>query len=215
MVQNHISECIMLDSDVCSFVDYSTLDFEKYDAAASCMYYRDNTKWMVVPHVTYWRIEKLQNFTDYLVEQYQNNSKRLIDKRNELIQNKASYGISDMSLLYLWVTECCDNFWNLAIARNQETFDVFFNSKVNCDGVPFKMVNGIKKVVFKDKVPYFITEDNEWIKANAIHAQGDRKKYIHMISKRKYNIILLRWADFQFYVKKTVERGKRFLHRYL
>lgn len=215
MRQKQIEECIMSDSDVCTFVNYSILDFPKYEIAASCMYYRDSSKWMIVPHVTYWRKEKLMDFTEYLIKQYRDRSERLINKHTQLIESKASYGISDMSLMYLWVTECCKDFWNLAIEQNGQAFDVFLTSKVNCDGVPFQMMNGIKKIMFKNKLPYFVTEDGNLLRANVLHAQGDSKKYINMLVNKRYSLLEIRLSDFLFWTKKTKERGKRFIARYL
>jgi len=215
MRQNHIEECIMSDSDVCTFINYSLLHFPQYEMAAACMYYRDPSKWMVVPHVTYWRKERLTDFTEYLIRQYRDQRERLTGKHAQLIESKASYGISDMSLLYLWVTECCKNFWNLAIARDGQTFDVFLTSRTNCDGVPFQMVNDIKKIVFQNKLPYFVTEDGNLLRANVLHAQGDSKKYIPMLVRRRYSLIEIRLADFLFWIKKTKERGKRFIARYI
>ena len=215
MQESNITECIMLDSDVCSFVNYSELDFQQYEIAASCMYYHDTSKWMAVPHVTYWRLEQLQEFTNYLIVQYRDNNKKLMDKHEMLLKEQASYGISDMSLLYLWIMQKDRKFWNLAIAKDGQTFDVFFNTPVNCDGVPFQMTHGIKKVIFQNKIPYFITENNKQIKANVIHAQGDRKKYVHMIASGHYCACGLYYSEFIFWLKKTSERGKRFVGRYV
>lgn len=215
MELGEIEECVMLDSDVCTFVNYSTMGFQQYDVAASCMYYHDDTKWMAVPHVTYWKIEQLRDFTNYLIEQYRDDSKKLTDKYETLLRDKASYGISDMSLLYLWITGKERKFWNLAIAQNGRTFDVFLNTSVNCDGIPFQMTHGIKRIVFHDKIPYFITEDNVEIRANVIHAQGDRKKYIHMIASEHYTVLGLYCSEVIFKIQKTIERGKRFIGRYI
>lgn len=215
MEQEEIKECVMLDSDVCTFVNYSMIGLEQYDIAASCMYYRDETKWMAVPHVTYWRIEELHDFTNYLIAQYRDDSKKLTDKYEALLRNKASYGISDMSLLYLWITGKERRFRNLAIAENGCAFDVFLNTSVNCDGNSFQMTHGIKRIVFHDKIPYFITEDNVEVRAYVIHAQGDRKKYIHMIASGHYNTVGLYCSELIFRIQKTAERGKRFVSRYV
>lgn len=213
MEKMNMKECIMLDSDVCTYTNYSEHGFQKYDIAASGMYYRDTDKWMIVPHVTYWKLDALRNFTDFLIREYCSHSSRLQDKYQLLVSQKASYGISDMSLLYLWVSEHCHNYYNHAIARNGETFDVFLSSRTNCDGVDFKMHHGIKVVEFRNRIPYFETEDGEKIKANVIHAQGDRKKYIHMLTRYKYNDISLWLAETGFSLIKLSQRGRRYIKR--
>lgn len=206
--EHDLTDCIMLDSDACTYTDYSRLPFREYDAAASWLYEGDSEKWMIVPHVLYWKRESLFDFTDFLIAQYRNHVQQLIEKKHQLEAQHATHGISDMSLLYLWVTQRCGRFWNLAKARNGETFDVIFNTKVNCDGNDFKMIHGVKKVVFCGEVPYFETITGEMLKANVIHAQGERKKYIHMLAKYRYGILYLLEADAKDNIIKQKKRIK-------
>lgn len=211
MEQYGLKECIMLDSDACTFTNYSEHHFQDYEAAASWPYYKDTDKWMIIPHVMYWKKESLNSFVDFLIEQYQCNSSRLTAKRNRLIEKHATYGISDMSLLYLWVSEKCKSFLNLAKAVNGETFDVIITSKVNCDGSDFEMHKGIKRIIFRQRTPYFVTCNGEYLKANVIHAQGERKRYIHMIAKRRCNNFYMSVSNITYIITQIFKRVSRFV----
>ena len=149
---------------------------------------QSNMSWSASPHFSFWRAESLQSFIGYLIDVYKNNDEKLQKKNEWHIKNKVDGGICDMTLLYLWIND-------------SEKKAINFCSKDNTDlGVEnilrrkeeerYIINDGLEKICFIDGIPCFQRSDNrEFIPAFVIHAQGDCKRYMGMLSKGKYSAI--------------------------
>ena len=105
MIQQDICECIMLDSDLCSFVSYLKLDFVQsgFDAAYSIPEKQEPFVWAGSPHMSYWKVEGLKQFLEFIEDSYKNNIELLERKYQYHKESGKDGGICDMTLLYLWM----------------------------------------------------------------------------------------------------------------
>lgn len=82
-------ECIVLDSDVLIYQDYSELfDFSDIDAAMELpsnqkmemLPYNNDYRWVACAGVSYFKTEALEDFLDFCIETYKNNKGLLNEK---------------------------------------------------------------------------------------------------------------------------------------
>ncbi|MCC8192286.1 MAG: hypothetical protein LIO41_04525 [Ruminococcus sp.] len=80
MQQNNLSNIWLADSDCLIYEDLSSLNMYDYDVAFSSCKNQDNYRWSASPHCSYWSIEALKKYIDFLFCTYEKENKRLIEK---------------------------------------------------------------------------------------------------------------------------------------
>lgn len=214
MKRNGLKEAIMIDSDVLLFVNSRILiSAHDFDMAADC----EEEAGQVTPCVMYWTAVALEQFVQFRLEMYTDEDKRqsLIDiykdcrRRNAI---KTQGGVSDMTLLYLWMKtgacRCNGHFFNGP--------NYFIDGNCNIAeqaGSKYEMgkVLKIKKIRFRKGRPYII--DPHLIKKRlvAIHCQGEGKKYIGLLYK-EIRLINALWKGsinrkYREYVNAFLDQG--------
>lgn len=182
--EKNVSELMLLDSDLMTYVNYSQLDWNGIDAGFSVPEYQEPYIWTVSVHCSYWSIEALQSFVKYLLEVYDKKMNSLEEKWNYDQINKRPGGICDMTLVYLWYKEHPEmNFFNTSKITNGLVFDHFLFSTEGFRVGDFKINKYLEMKIlkFKNGIPYFKYKDNTWVRACTIHAQGGRKRYINLL----------------------------------
>ncbi len=160
MEENNIGVCYYSDSDVMIYDNVSRvyLQYAGYDAAFVETESQENYRWAASACCSYWKMETLGKFCDFILQIYSSGEKTPLDEKWEYhTKNNIPGGICDMTLLYLFSKNI--NFYplskvqdNLAFDGNILVPDNYFNDEyemiVTTDG------RTIKKISWKDGMPY-------------------------------------------------------------
>lgn len=212
----NIETCFMLDSDVCVYKNLNEIDLKNYSVACGVVDNAIPNTWCASPHSSFWKKSALGQFLYFLNCAYAQNDTRLEQIWNYHRKKQINGGVSDMVLLRLWINDTKPNWKNLAIIEDREIYDDNINCACNYIGQNYQMRNllfnrKIKKIIFEGKRAYFISENNEKIATNVIHAQGEAKMYISCFARYRNSIFSYYLAD--IYHESTSWINKLFSHR--
>lgn len=198
----NMKECIHLDSDVLLYTDFETVDFDKYDLGYSSCCYPVLQNECASPHLSFWRINVLEDFLNFIIDYYENH----FDKLENIYEYNRSHNL-------LWVSGICDMVLLTEFIRQRELRYINFNERQGNKVFDHNIYVGdnykeneyclneklhMKKVTFENGIPYFTTESgNEKVQALSLHLQGETKQYCSLFIKRLNN--------------ENLYRGKRFL----
>ncbi|GIM27382.1 hypothetical protein CPJCM30710_00480 [Clostridium polyendosporum] len=178
MKLNNVNNSFMVDSDVLTYADYSQyIKNNDYFGGLSIPINQDNYIWSASPHCSYWTIDSLDDFINYIFFIYSNNIGMLKEKFKWHNLNSLPGGICDMTLLYLW-SKNKNNILNTAISRNDSVIDHNINISNNYDNLEYEYdkLLRIKKIKLIDKIPHvFSLKTNKYIRINSLHFQGRAK----------------------------------------
>lgn len=209
----NINTCFMLDSDVCVYKNLNEINFENYDMACSIVDDVIPNTWCASPHSSFWKKDILCQFLSFLNDIYNQKDQRLSLIWNFHKREHIYGGISDMVLLRLWINDTSPQWKNLAVLEDGKVYDDNINCTCNYNGQKYQMRNllfdrKIKKVFFEGKNAYFLSDDNQKVTTNIIHAQGEAKMYISCFTKHRNNIFSYYLAD--IYHESTIWISKLF-----
>lgn len=214
-IRNNIREFMMLDSDLLAFVNFSDIDFQGCDAAFSMPYDQSNYIWTASPHCSYWTIDALDDFLNYLTYAYNEGISQLEEKWKYNHDNHMPGGICDMTLLYLWAqSDSGFHIYNTAQIRNNAVFDHFLSVSEGYRQGDFQRNRycEMKKLKFEQGIPYFLYKDGQWIRTYTIHAQGRSKLYIPTLynqSTGNFPYVKVKTND---YLHRVNRKLKKILH---
>lgn len=210
MKKNDYRKSILLDSDVLTYVNYSSIKyFNECYAALSIPKKQEDYIWACSPHCSCWTIEALDDFITFILEIYKNNIKKLREKYDFHLKNHIKGGICDMTLLYLWSMNK-RLIYNCAKEIEGNTFDHSINISTNYLQDEYKMSKllRIKKVEFINNIPYFIKKDGKKIKTYIIHCQGSAKMIMKDYYDQKFDFLI--FHRYGLLVKKFIQRYLKF-----
>ncbi len=195
MKQQQIQKAFVCDSDVMIYCNIHELIQKNY--VDDIFISTTTTKYHVTAGQSIWTQSKLQEFCDFIIDFYQNNQWNYIHNYWKLYENKDSGGISDMYVLYCFLTNSyfVDIKFKLPVDRLSKSMDLsqivnkcFFDNSIDLDQDAFgitqwqqefynfnvsNMHNYKKKISFNDNLPYCINlKDNQQYQLNAIHFHG-------------------------------------------
>jgi hypothetical protein len=181
MKKNDAKQAFLLDSDVMTFSNYSIelapILFDNYIASLMTCENQDNFRWASSCHFSYWTLEGITDFTTFSIEAYSNQEirKQLEAKWQWHNDNNQAGGVSEMTLLYLWSKDN-PRVANSSKVANDMTIDHSINTSTNYLEDEYQMQLGIKKIIFKNGIPYgFNKVLNKEIRFLCIHCQGTAK----------------------------------------
>lgn len=85
--QNGLNEFILCDSDLLVFGDLSKFNYGRYEAAFSYCEDQSNYRWAASPHCSFWTVNALRKFIDFVIETYKNNIATLQKKWSYHLHN--------------------------------------------------------------------------------------------------------------------------------
>ena len=204
MTSKNFDECIMIDSDVLTYCDYSKLHcFENVDVSVTIVPYQGKYDWAASPHIFYCKREALSKYITFILDTYQYHIHILKEKADYFIKNHLKGGICDMTLLYLWSVKNEVRFTNL-IQADDICFDNCVQSANHLRPNQFKInpLLRIKKIKKKGNNIFFLEQcTKKLIPVGAIHFQGSAKSIMcdvyddnNLFLKilHRYNDILIR-----------------------
>ncbi len=219
MKEKDEKKIFLLDGDIVTFADYSkeACPILPNDCIAALMTStpknQDNFRWASSPHFSYWTLEALEDFTDFCIRAYSNKNIRdkLEAKWQWHIDNHKPGGICDMTLLYLWSKDN-PKVANLTRAMNDMTLDHNINSSTNYLEDEYQMQFGLKKLIFKNGIPYGYNKNlNKEIKFLCIHCQGGAKSVMRFLYHKQLrdfyyigNLVQATKAKMKLLIKKII-----------
>ena len=131
------------------------------------------------PHFSYWTTDALEDFLDYLLSLYASRSGKdyLAHTYREAKRLRPRAGISDMTLLYLWIQSRKRGWQNACLLRNALCVDHNIGMSIQSDRHKMQMEMGMKRLRFLEGLATFETESREPVTAVVMHCQG-RYKWI-------------------------------------
>lgn len=181
MKESGYKEVFLLDSDVMTFANYSkeiaAILSNNYMVALSAPEDQSNFRWANSCHCSYWTLAALEDFTNFCIEAYINkNIRDKIDAKWQWhLDNNKPGGVSEMTLLYLW-SQVNSQVANTAKVINDMAIDHAIKLSNNYFKNEYKMKFGVKKLIFKDGIPYGYNQIlNKEIKFLCLHCQGNAK----------------------------------------
>jgi len=182
--KNNIDEFIHCDSDMLMLHECTMLfdDFENYGAAYFIPHEQSNNRMTASPHLCYWKLDVLEEFIRFFIEQYQIKSRVLIEKYNYHIQNKIPGGICDMTLLYMFAHNRKDILNLFNIDNYYLNFNVSTNESMNC-GREYIIFDHKYKVINKK---LFYKYNDNIVPVAFLHMQGSAKRFMKYAKAKQY-----------------------------
>lgn len=206
-----IKSFFMVDSDCLVYSNFSELNLSNYDAGLSIPKNQENYDWTASPHNSYWTLEALESFLNYLFYEYTKNLKELEIKWNYHQKNNIRGGICDMTLLYLWATsDSTIRILNTTLGVDKGVFDHFLSVSEGYKKGTFPIYRfcEMKHFRFVDGKAYFKDKNKNWIRTYTIHAQGKSKIYIKALSLEKDNHLYYVMIKIRKYIFSILRKGK-------
>ncbi|MEB3310592.1 MAG: hypothetical protein VKJ02_10190 [Snowella sp.] len=182
MKRNNATQAFFLDSDIMTFANYSSVLAPvlsgNYTTFLNEPQNQSNFRWSSCSHFAYWTLEAIEDFTSFCIEAYRSNK----DLRTQLdakwqwhIDNQQPGGICDMTLLYFW-SKNNPRVANFTKVINDMTVEHCINVSENYLDDEYQMQLGVKKIIFKNGIPYGFNKDlKKEIRFLCIHCQGTAK----------------------------------------
>lgn len=202
---------IMMDSDICL---YDTVDdiFTDVDFACSMPIQKHEWQWIASAHFSYWTVDALKKYIEYLIDMYKEHLDILEQKWNWHKKTGTPGGICDMTLLY--------QFCQTTELKKQNTLEIaglaldnsLANLSINNKKYEKNPVFNIKMVENRCGQMFF-SECNTGKKVPVlyIHAQGDTKKYMRSFAKMKCGAISLLTDNVIYWINRFYEKGMRII----
>ena len=156
----------------------------------------------------------MEDFTDFCIEAYSNKNIRdkLEAKWQWHIDNHKLRGIIDMTLLYLWSKDNPKVANLTTVINNNMTLDHNINSSTNYLEDEYQMQFGLKKLIFKNGIPYGYNKNlNKEIKFLCIHCQGGAKgvmRFLYYKQLRDFyyigNLVRVTKGKMKLLIKKII-----------
>ena len=192
MHQNRLNKAILMDSDILLYQDLT--DFPKFQNCdfACCIdenqhFSKEDTqglRWFANCGISFWTIDALDDFLDFLQDSYENHLDRLRVKYDYHVAHNIPGGVTEMSLLYLWVQDRPElRFYNMSIPEDGKSFNNTIWFGVNYRDNEFlvnKHTRMKKFTIPKDgSLPIFYPTSGGTQKMYNIHFVGSAKWYMH------------------------------------
>lgn len=181
--QRNINRFFHADSDLAIVSDLTEIYYKhvNHDFALATMSYQPTHRLVASAHASYWKIDVLNNFCDFLFTSYQQGS--IKNKLNEKFkwhqETNNPGGVCDMTQLYLFSLE--NPHVSLTKVNDNTCFDDNVNSGDNYEPNEYITENQAKKIMVKNNQFYFLNKEKEPVLAYVIHCQGIAKDLINMI----------------------------------
>lgn len=211
MKQHKLTECVMMDSDICLFEQITKETFEYADLAISIPEQKTDYSLSASAHFSYWTIDAMREMIDFLIKSYENVPKELTEKWNWHQKTGAPGGICDMTLLYLFAKQYQGKLFNTDGRMAPRLFDQIM-SEAESHGIAFvTMKNHVTKAVFKNAEGNICYQTTKGVLLPVlyVHAQGGDKRYIYPISRKKVGACWMTIGNLRYWIKRIYEKLMR------
>lgn len=190
--QEGLAEMVLLDSDILlyrnltDFPGFRNIDF------ACCIdenqhFSKEDTqglRWFANCGISYWTLSALDDFLAFLQDSYENHLDRLRVKYDYHVAHNIPGGVTEMSLLYLWVQDRPEmRFYNMSVPRDGKAFNntVWFGINYRDDEFKVDKRTRMKKftVPADGGLPVFYPVSGGTVQMYNIHFVGSAKRDMH------------------------------------
>ncbi|MEI6191057.1 MAG: hypothetical protein WCP24_01645 [bacterium] len=184
---NKLERYFHADSDVLIFSDLA-VEWPKFSNFSFTL--SENT----CGHNSFWNNrEALDNFCNFIENIYNKKDldgyNKTLDFWNDYKLTKKPGGICDMTLFYFYQKKHPTIIGETAQIIDGSTYDHNFSSNIQ-GGVSYKNILGIKKIIWKNNLPYVKNSSGILVRLNTLHLQGWAKKFSSKFYRREKNILL-------------------------
>lgn len=210
METNEIEKCVLLDSDVLTYVNYSDLPYiNSVDVSVALALEQPQYRWTASGHTFICSKKALNDFISFFYNTYKDNIEILNKKWEYHIKNNVKGGICDMTLLYLWINDK-NNSYSILNILEVNSGSVFDNSMQSSSDLiknqyKYNKILKLKKVNFKNGLPYFEDINNKLIKVNTLHFQGSSKAVMGNYLK-KDGVIKIMFNRYRELIKRVIKK---------
>lgn len=178
----------MIDSDLVLLHDLAKLvknSLLQDSLAAFSTPYQDEMTLASSPHCSYWTLQGLEKFIQFLGQMYEGETRNLLDKKYaHHLENNVPGGICDMTALYLWQKNNGQVF-NLADAHlhGLPLFDNNLNHDGNLHAKEFEMIKRVHLKKVSGTFPNFFAHNTitkSITPLACLHFQGKAKVYMKL-----------------------------------
>jgi hypothetical protein len=176
----------MIDSDLVLLHDLTLLvknPLLKESIAAFSTPYQDDLALASSPHCSYWTLQGLEQFIQFLGQMYQGEIRKLLDEKYaHHLEHNVPGGICDMTALYLWQKNNA-RVLNLADAHlhGLPLFDNNLNHDGNLHAKEFEMIKRVNLKKVSGAFPNFFAHNaitKSTVPIACLHFQGKAKAYM-------------------------------------
>jgi hypothetical protein len=189
----------LIDSDILLFENLSPLETFLINNSYDCAIWtpaQSEYMWTSSPHLSFWTIDALENFVDFIMKTYRYNFIKLQEKWQYHLKEKLQGGVCDMTLLYLWNIEGNQNIYNIDNLYKDlgviHDSNISFSDNINLDNFfeknyfAMKKLANIKEVIFKKGRYYIISKDRgRLFPVASMHFQGAAKVFMPYIGNHR------------------------------
>lgn len=190
--QTQQTKMVLLDSDILLYQDLTDFpEFQNCDFAC-CIdkdqhFSQEDTqglRWFANCGISYWTLAALDDFLSFLHDSYEHHLDRLQVKYDYHVSHGIPGGVTEMSLLYLWVTDRPQmRFYNMSIPKDGKAFNntVWFGVNYENDEFQVDRRTRMKKFTIpKDGgLPVFYPVSGGTLEMYNIHFVGSAKRDMH------------------------------------
>ena len=206
MQKKNIDKMIFADSDLMIFTNLSEFYNRNVCGASLSIPKRQNKyRWTAQAHCSFWTIDYLSDFLDFVKNEYVNHIDVLTEKFKYHIKNSIKGGVCDMTLLYLW-SEDKKGIYNTAPIQDSKCFDHCIGSADNYldNEFEYNKILRLKKVGYDNDGPFCKTLQGEKVHMYTLHCQGSAKSLMPYIFDGNIN-------SFRAYSNRYIQGLKRFI----
>jgi hypothetical protein len=149
-------------------------------------------KWDASAHTSFWKLEALEKFCLFILDEYQNKTDELRKKWNWHHEQHIAGGICDMNLLYLFYLQNEDSVINLtAVTADDITFDNNINNSSNLYPEEYRMGKSLLffKVKQLEMINFKPVGENlvlgKKVRFGSLHFQGEAKNLMFYFFQNK------------------------------
>lgn len=210
MKRNGYDECIVLDSDILVYLDFSKYEpFLTCDAAMeipqsnnmASLKIPNDIRWAANVGLSYFKLYALTDFLDYCTDIFENHIDVLMPKWEMHQKYNVPGGCGEMALFYLWQKQKPQGtILNLLIPdKDGFVFSGPISGEENYLRGECKVsrITTIKKIVYKDGYPHYVNKkDDSLLPTYSLHFIGADKIYMEGMYKNQkpaFNAIMVRW----------------------
>lgn len=207
--RNGLTECVILDSDVLTYINFSNWDELKgIDAAIEIalnqrierLPYDNGLKWRACVGIGYMKLSVLSEFIDFCIETYANNKQLLMEKWEVHQEYSLSGGLCEMSLLYLWQKQTDLIVKNIGLRTGDILPVVVVNGRGGDDRGIYEYAlekriidHSCVRIKFIEDIPYLRDINTQKdVKVYGLHFGGKTKIFMKGIAeKKRYTYVAL------------------------
>jgi len=209
--RNGYEECVVLDSDILVYLDFSRYEpFLNCDAAMEIPKAQDmetlkipnELRWAANVGLSYFKLSALTDFLDYCTDIFENHMEDVLRPKWDAHQKyKIPGGICEMTLFYLWQKNRPEGTILNLLVPDKDGF--VFSGPISGEENYLRgecrvsKVTTIKKIVYRNGYPHYVNKsDGSLLPTYSLHFIGGDKIYMEGMyrnQKPAIRAILVRW----------------------